>query len=145
MNGYGLVPGLGHSLRDRSVKVMDGADGEIIVHSFTGDDWRDIKAAWCQRGLLPDEILSRRKQGFEVPVGEFLRGPLASMFLDTVTPASLDRLELIDYPAVQRLYSDHCAKRGEHTELLFALLVLCHWEGRRQGTLGAGADNLVAP
>ncbi|MCP4250964.1 MAG: asparagine synthase (glutamine-hydrolyzing) [bacterium] len=99
----------------------------------------------AHRGLLPDEILTRRKQGFEVPVGEFLRGPLASMFRDTVTPTSLDRLELIDYPAVQRIYSDHCARRGEHTELLFALLVLCHWEGRRHGRAGASAGNLGGP
>ncbi|MBT5458762.1 MAG: virulence-associated protein E, partial [Rhodospirillaceae bacterium] len=52
--GYGLVPGIGHSARDRSIKVMDAADGEIIVHSFTGDDWRDIKAEWVRQGLLPE-------------------------------------------------------------------------------------------
>jgi putative DNA primase/helicase len=52
--GYGLVPGTGHSARDRSIKVIDAADGEIIVHSFTGDDWRDIKAEWVRQGLLPE-------------------------------------------------------------------------------------------
>ena len=51
---YGLVPGPGHSRKDRSVKVMDGPDGEIIIHSFAGDDWKDIKVAWRAQGLLPD-------------------------------------------------------------------------------------------
>src|SRR3989304_3503858 len=32
------------------------------------------------RGHLPDEILDRSKQGFEVPIGEFFRGPLREMF-----------------------------------------------------------------
>ena len=36
---YGLVPGPGHSTKDRSLKVWDGDDG-VKVHSFAGDDWR---------------------------------------------------------------------------------------------------------
>jgi phage/plasmid primase-like uncharacterized protein len=54
LGSFGKVPGPGHSSKDRSVKVLDGADGEIIVHGFAADDWRDIKAAWRAQGLLPE-------------------------------------------------------------------------------------------
>jgi hypothetical protein len=39
---YGLVPGLGHSRRDGSVKIMAHATdpGDLIVHSFADEDWR---------------------------------------------------------------------------------------------------------
>ena len=40
---YGLVPGPGHSSKDRSLKVWE-ADGQVYVHSFAGDDWRDCRA-----------------------------------------------------------------------------------------------------
>ena len=43
---YGLVPGPGHSTRDRSVRIKDDArkaDG-IAVHSFAGDGWRGTDA-----------------------------------------------------------------------------------------------------
>ena len=40
---YGLLPGPGHSKRDRSLKVWDTPEG-VRVHSFAGDDWRDCKA-----------------------------------------------------------------------------------------------------
>lgn len=40
---YGLVPGPGHSDRDRSLKLWDGPDG-IKVYSFAGDDWRACRA-----------------------------------------------------------------------------------------------------
>jgi hypothetical protein len=40
---YGLVPGPGHSDRDRSCKVWDG-NGKTYVHSFAGDDWKDCRA-----------------------------------------------------------------------------------------------------
>jgi hypothetical protein len=38
-----MVPGPGHSPKDRSLKVWD-FDGEIYVYSFAGDDWRDCRA-----------------------------------------------------------------------------------------------------
>ena len=40
---YGLVPGPGHSPKDRSCKVWDYR-GDIKVHSFAGDDWKDCRA-----------------------------------------------------------------------------------------------------
>ena len=40
---YGLVPGPGHSPKDRSLKVSD-YNGEIRVYSFAGDDWKACRA-----------------------------------------------------------------------------------------------------
>jgi putative DNA primase/helicase len=36
-----LCPGPGHSAKDRSLAVKVGANGEILVHSFARDDWRE--------------------------------------------------------------------------------------------------------
>ena len=40
---YGLVPGPGHSPKDRSLKVSD-FNGGIRVHSFAGDCWKECRA-----------------------------------------------------------------------------------------------------
>jgi asparagine synthase (glutamine-hydrolysing) len=85
-------------------------------------------------GTLPDEVLHRSKQGFEVPIGEFLRNRLRSLFLDTVTRSAIESLEVLDYDAVCRVYDDHCARRSENADLLFALLSLCWWRRREQVT-----------
>lgn len=58
---HGLVPGPGHSPRDRSLKVWEAADGKVLVHSFAGDDWRDCRQHlglddgndWRQRPPVP--------------------------------------------------------------------------------------------
>jgi phage/plasmid primase-like uncharacterized protein len=52
---YGLVPGFGHSRRDRSVciKAHPTDPTDLIVHSFAGDDWRDFKETLRSQGLLP--------------------------------------------------------------------------------------------
>ena len=79
------------------------------------------------RGHLPDEILDRSKQGFEVPIGEFLRGPLRPMFHDTVTRQAVESFGLLSFPAVERVYREHLERRAEHADVLFALLTLCWW------------------
>jgi hypothetical protein len=52
---YGTMPGPGHSKSDRSLKVSDHKRdaGNVILHSFAGDDVLAIKAEWRDAGLLP--------------------------------------------------------------------------------------------
>ena len=49
--GRANVPGPGHSGADRSVSLLL-AGGRVIVHSFAGDDWRDVLADLAERGLV---------------------------------------------------------------------------------------------
>ncbi len=79
------------------------------------------------RGRLPDVVLDRSKQGFEIPIGEFLRGPMRGMFSDTVTRDVVESFGLLSYRAVNGIFEEHLARRGEHADLLFALLSLCWW------------------
>lgn len=86
----------------------------------------------AHRGMLPEEILQRGKMGFEVPIGEFLRGWLSELFRDTVTREAVESFGLIDYDGVERVYADHCTQRAEHADLLYALFVLCRWHSRQR-------------
>lgn len=56
---YGLCPGPGHSLLDRSMKLIDGDAGQIVVTSFAGDDWRTCRDYLKQRGLIDGEPVQR--------------------------------------------------------------------------------------
>lgn len=80
------------------------------------------------KDVLPPSVLTRRKMGFEVPVGEFLRNELRPMFMDTVTPAALGRYGL-SHAIAGQLYTEHAGRHADHTELLWALLVLCRYGG----------------
>lgn len=108
-----------------SMKIDRGCNKAILKRAY--------------RHILPDEILNRGKKGFEVPIGEFLRSELREMFLDTVTKPTIDSFGMLNYAAVRRVYDDHCARRGEHADLLFALLSLCWW--RRNNPVSAGSSN----
>ncbi|MCH8251990.1 MAG: asparagine synthase (glutamine-hydrolyzing) [Planctomycetes bacterium] len=82
------------------------------------------------RGRIPDAVLDRPKKGFEVPVGEYFRGPLREMLLDTVTKSALGPFGCLSFDGFERVYADHVARRGEHADVLFALLSLCWWRRR---------------
>ncbi len=78
-------------------------------------------------GRLPDAILERRKQGFGVPIAQWLRGPLRPVLEQTLHPDRLRRVGLFAPQAVTRLVADHLAGRSDHRKVLWQLLVFELW------------------
>jgi len=91
---------------------------------------RGITTKWILRqamqGRLPPRILERRKMGFPVPIGAWLRGAWAPLLSEYVTgPRARDR-GLFDANTVVRLVGEHM--RGvNHSERLWALLTFEIW------------------
>ncbi|MGE3284314.1 MAG: AAA family ATPase, partial [Alphaproteobacteria bacterium] len=50
----GAIPAPGHSKADRSVTVKDADNGDVVFHSFTDADWKDLKDECRRVGLLPE-------------------------------------------------------------------------------------------
>lgn len=51
-----LIPGPNHSHKDRSVSLAETEEGRILIHCFSPrDDWRDVRRALADQGLLDDE------------------------------------------------------------------------------------------
>ncbi len=79
------------------------------------------------RGLLPEAVLGRRKQGFGVPVGAWLRGPLRGVLEQRLAPDRVARLGLFHPAMTSRLVAEHVAARKDHRKLLWALLMFDAW------------------
>ncbi len=82
------------------------------------------------RDLLPKAILARRKQGFGVPIGLWLRGPLRCALQERLAPARVDRLGLFNPEATTRLMTEHLDGVRDHTKVLWALLMFDAWRER---------------
>jgi asparagine synthase (glutamine-hydrolysing) len=82
------------------------------------------------RNRLPSTLLNRPKQGFEIPVDAWLRGPLREMVEGTVLDPGSRISSLIDPTAAKRLYQAHLSGRGHHGSVLWSLLVLARWSDR---------------
>lgn len=77
--------------------------------------------------LVPPEIVDRPKQGFEIPVDDWLRGPLRGWMLDLLDPAALRRTGLLDAGVVSRLVEEHLSGRGDNGFALWPALVFEAW------------------
>ena len=79
------------------------------------------------RSVLPAEILDRRKEGFSIPMKNWLRHELKPLMLDLLSPERLRRRGLIEPAEVARLIDQHCAGQANHAHVLFSLMVFEQW------------------
>ncbi|HSQ61199.1 MAG TPA: XrtA/PEP-CTERM system amidotransferase [Acidobacteriota bacterium] len=82
------------------------------------------------RGLVPDEVLTRRKMGFSIPLAEWFRGPLRASFESSVLGGDAFGATLFEAAALRRLWGEHQSGARDHAYVLWSLLMLEHW-GRR--------------
>ena len=59
------------------------------------------------RGLLPDRVLNRPKQGFAPPIGSWLRGQLGQLMRDTILSETCRRRGILDVAAIEALVRRH--------------------------------------
>jgi asparagine synthase (glutamine-hydrolysing) len=78
-------------------------------------------------GLLPAEILNRRKQGFAVPVGAWFRGNLRELFSDVLLSPRARQRGYFEPRFIERLVREHVSGRRDHTLRLWALVVFELW------------------
>lgn len=110
-------------------------DHELVEHAvsmpgrFKLRGWQTkavLRAAL--QGLVPPPILSRRKMGFPVPVGRWLRGPFWPLVEEFVLgPRSRSR-GLFDPASLRRLAEQHRHGEAAHGDRLWLLLNLEVWQ-----------------
>ena len=72
--------------------------------------------------------LSRaKKQGFSIPVHEWLRGPARPLIDDLLSPPSLKALPQLNVTAIARVVADHLSGRRAYGWELWGLMVLVAW------------------
>ena len=86
---------------------------------------RRVASRW-----LPPAVMTKPKQGFAIPLAEWLRGPLAEMAGDTFASRSFQQRGLVDPDIASRLLQQHASGRADHAETLWQLLCLELWAQR---------------
>ena len=78
-------------------------------------------------GLVPDAILRRRKEGFSIPMKQWLRRDLAPLMEDLLSDDRVRRRGLFQPTEVRRLIGEHRTGRENHAHTLFPLMVFERW------------------
>ena len=102
-----LAMGLPHS-----EKIRDGVGKHVLKRAVSD--------------LLPDDLLWRPKQGFGVPVSDWLRGELGNQFERQFAQSALREAGYLDPLVVARLLHAHRAGH-ERSPQLWTILNLSFW------------------
>jgi asparagine synthase (glutamine-hydrolysing) len=78
--------------------------------------------------LVPAEILHRPKQGFGVPIQEWINQQLRSRIRDTLSDARTRQRGYVDSHYVDVLLDEHERGRRDHSMSLWALVMLELWQ-----------------
>jgi asparagine synthase (glutamine-hydrolysing) len=106
-------------------------DHEVVEHAMTiPDAWklRGSESKWilkqAMRGLLPAEVLKKSKQGFSMPMKNWLRGPLAPMLREFTSTERLRERGWFEPAAVQQMARQHMDGTANHAHQLWCLISL---------------------
>ena len=113
------------------VPFLDHPLTEFVARLPARFKLRGLTTKWLLRaamkGRLPPEILSRKKMGFPVPFGTWMRGPHAGVVTEFVLGPRARARGQFDPVAVQELVAAH--QRGlDHSERLWALVNFEIWQ-----------------
>lgn len=82
------------------------------------------------RGLLPESVLKKKKQGFAIPLAEWFRTSLRSMIEDVVSSQAFRERGIFDVETVRKCLSAHVLGEADHSEQLWQILTFELWAKR---------------
>ncbi len=121
---------MAHSLEVRP-PFLDHRVVEYCYSLPTNMKLRGFTTKWLLKNAmekrLPPGIAHRKKQGFSIPMKNWIRGDLLEFTHDTVFSSAL----IADYfsvPALRGFWQEHQQRRHNHSHLFWTLLNLSIWE-----------------
>ena len=81
----------------------------------------------------PPWVFKRKKMGFAVPIGDWFRGELREMLRDSLFAPDSFANAHFDMKVVTRLIDEHEQERVDHSQRLYALLMLELWWREARG------------
>ena len=89
---------------------------------------------WLLRQVLkrhvPDALFERPKQGFNMPIGDWLRGPLREWAENLLDENAMRQQGLLDARRIRSLWARHLDGQGNHADALWVVLMFQAWHKR---------------
>jgi asparagine synthase (glutamine-hydrolysing) len=100
---------------------------------------RNSISKWVLRQVahrrVPPELLNRSKQGFAVPLGRWLRGPLRDWADGLLSNGRLLDAAMLDRRRVAQSWTEHLREESDQSGRLWTVLMLLSWVARQNGSV----------
>jgi asparagine synthase (glutamine-hydrolysing) len=117
------VPFLDHRLVEFAIQIPESLKLKHGIPKYI------LKKA--AEGIIPNNIIYRRKQGFAAPAIEWLRnGKLSPIAEDLVLSSGLIKENLFRKKFIKRLFEEHRSGKANRGQQLWSLLVVSLWYDR---------------
>lgn len=83
--------------------------------------------------LLPPEILKRPKQGFDLPLARWFRGPLGDFARQTIMDSRIVKEKWINPSVAEEYLKQHSAQKHDRSFQIYALMFWSLWEQGLRG------------
>lgn len=130
--------GMSHGLEVR----VPFLDHELLEFSQTLPfrmKYRLGRTKWILRKLLakslPSEITQRPKQGFSIPMRDWMKGPLDPLLKTYLSRERIQQQGWFDFVYIHKLLLEHQSGMINHSHLLWSLLVFQIWNEKHGGEL----------
>jgi asparagine synthase (glutamine-hydrolysing) len=80
------------------------------------------------RDILPREVLTKKKMGFNPPLPQWINGELKPVIREFLSPAAVERRGIFRADSVQKLIRDHEENRRDNALKIWALLMIEVWQ-----------------
>lgn len=78
--------------------------------------------------LLPNEILTRGKEGFSIPIKNWLKTDLKDLMMDVLEPSKVKREGFFNPEYVEKLKDEHLKDKENHSHRLWSMMVFGIWQ-----------------
>jgi asparagine synthase (glutamine-hydrolysing) len=116
------VPLLDHKVVELAFKIP----GPLKLKGFTTK--YILKKAMMK--LLPKEVIYKKKQGFSIPIKNWLRTDMKPLLLDLLSETRIKKRGYFSWEYVNQLVQEHLQSRENHSHRLWALMVFEMWHQR---------------
>ena len=134
---------MGVSLETR-VPLLDHEVVEFAWRLPLSMKLRGGQGKWLLRELLykfvPRQLIERPKTGFEVPIGEWLRGPLRDWAESLLHQNRLEREGFFDPAPIRRKWEQHLSGRRDWQQPLWTILAFQAWLEAESRPSAPGAE-----
>lgn len=130
-------------------KLVEFAGRLPTQYKLHGGERKYLLKRMAER-LIPSEIIHRKKQGFPIPIDQWLRHEARPLMRDMLSPAALERRGLFNARYVEQLMQQHESGYADHTTELWGLVSFEMWmrrfcDGRPATHLLVSGKSMVFP
>jgi asparagine synthase (glutamine-hydrolysing) len=81
----------------------------------------------AMKDILPESIIHRTKEGFSIPIKNWLKNELKGLMLEYLSEGRINDRGFFNYAYIRKMIDEHLGNRQNHSHRLWTLILFQMW------------------